>query len=296
MIGGYAIPMIYLIDGHNLIGKLADIALSDPDDEEKLIRRLQDWRRIDPRRKIDLYFDAGPAGGLGDLMGGKGIAVHFSRVGQSADDLIKRKLNQVRNPQEYSLVTSDREILAVSRRCRIGYVLSEEFAALMAEELSGRAALEEAPPADPGESEEIELPAEEVAHWLSLFDKAPRPQREVRPEPLPTPVSKPRPESLKPPTADELKNGLADLSGSELASWMALFAKQPEKPPAEPASQDRPASSAPELTAPPVSSKPPADSTPADSTDSTIDERGLLDAAEVEEWLRLFGEETADPD
>ncbi len=33
--------MHYLIDGHNLIAQISDISLDDPDDEAKLVLRLE---------------------------------------------------------------------------------------------------------------------------------------------------------------------------------------------------------------------------------------------------------------
>ena len=35
--------MFYLIDGHNLIGQLADIDLDDPNDESLLVQKLNGW-------------------------------------------------------------------------------------------------------------------------------------------------------------------------------------------------------------------------------------------------------------
>ena len=94
--------MIYLIDGHNLIGKMPDIQLSDPDDEEKLVTRLQSWTRLDRKRKIQVVFDAGQHGGFGDLLSGLNVQVRFSRMGQTADSILIRQIKDIRNPQTHA--------------------------------------------------------------------------------------------------------------------------------------------------------------------------------------------------
>ncbi|HFC11885.1 MAG TPA: hypothetical protein ENJ56_03500, partial [Anaerolineae bacterium] len=54
--------MNYLIDGHNLIGKIADIQLSDPDDEAKLLLRLINWAAVGKNRRVIVVFDGGVPG------------------------------------------------------------------------------------------------------------------------------------------------------------------------------------------------------------------------------------------
>ena len=53
--------MTYLIDGHNLIGKIPWIDLSSSDDEDELIKLLQEFARI-RRKKIEVFFDQAPPG------------------------------------------------------------------------------------------------------------------------------------------------------------------------------------------------------------------------------------------
>ena len=64
--------MPYLIDGHNLIGSLPGLSLADPEDERKLLDRLQGYARRSRRRMI-VFFDQGNPiyrnprrGGVGD--------------------------------------------------------------------------------------------------------------------------------------------------------------------------------------------------------------------------------------
>lgn len=55
--------MALLIDGHNLIGKTPWIDLGALDDEDELIRLLQEYARI-RRKKIEVYFDQLRSGAL----------------------------------------------------------------------------------------------------------------------------------------------------------------------------------------------------------------------------------------
>ncbi len=55
--------MHYLIDGHNLIAKLPDVNLSDPDDEIQLVLKLRQWTAVSAKRVVTVFFDGGIPGG-----------------------------------------------------------------------------------------------------------------------------------------------------------------------------------------------------------------------------------------
>lgn len=218
--------MIYLVDGHNLIGKMPDIDLADLDDEAKLTRRLQSWSGNSVKRKVELFFDSGSLGGYAPHLSGLGVTVQFARVGQTADELIMRRLKKVRNAQAFTLVTSDREIIAVAKKRRVGYVLSEEFVALLALERVGErgdtAVADDPIDVDAGEAEHPELDTAEVASWLAVFGDTPT-------EPLPklkrqkrTEAALPSQKEVRPASLAEQKEG-AGLTAEELAEWLRLF-------------------------------------------------------------------------
>lgn len=248
--------MIFLVDGHNLIGKLPDIQLSDPDDEQKLVTRLNDWCLLDKRRKIMVFFDAGEFGGLGDMLSRPTVRVQFSRVGQTADSVIVNYLQAIKNPQEFTLVTSDREIIYAARKRRVGYILSEEFSVLLAEELGPlKASGETGEPADQSEKgaeAEVDVSDDEVQTWLKAFEKAPHRAPDVHIVHLPPRETKTnitndlddgrnrsngpkkKPKVIDP---DKLKEGEAELSKADMDEWIALFGdekvrqqKENEKP------------------------------------------------------------------
>ena len=240
--------MIYLIDGHNLIGKLPDIKLSDPDDEEKLVRKLSAWVQQDYRRKIQLFFDSGEYGGLGNTLSAPTIRVQFSRVGQTADSVIIKFMEGVKNPQEFTLVSSDREIIFAARKKRIGYILSEEFAVLMAEDVQDVDDEGEPKEKEQGTEEEVEVSDAEIQTWMNAFKNAPHRSPDVHFVPIPKKPTnldasnnpkeaKAQKKVAKQKNFDKLKEGDSALSKDDLEEWMNLFGdetlrqqKQNDKP------------------------------------------------------------------
>ena len=269
--------MIYLIDGHNLIGKMGDIRLADPNDEEKLVRRLHNWAGGDRKRRIELFFDSGDFGGWHTPISAPGIRLYYAKPGQRADDLLIRALRVIKNPQAYTLITSDNEILAAARKRRVGYILSEEFVALMTAELSARAAPPPEPiPADPSTAPQPEIRPEDVAEWLAYFGDVP----ESGPPPLPAPP--PAEETAVPPPTPRQRKEEPVISEAELADWLAVFGDVPEtglenRPPPIPQLAPDP---------PPAPGKPaPPKRPPAKQKFSTE----KLSNDEINEWLTLFG-------
>ncbi len=159
--------MHYLIDGHNLIAKMPDIQLSDPDDEEQLIVRLRRWLAATPKRRATVYFDGGLPGGRAPHFSGPGLNVIFASAGQEADGLLVRRIRKAHNPPEYTLVTADRAILSEAERRKMPVVDSSTFASWLVDEArSGGGAAPQ-----PEVKEAPRLDADEVAEWLELFSK-----------------------------------------------------------------------------------------------------------------------------
>lgn len=130
--------MSYIIDGHNLIGILPDIHLSQPDDEERLLARLQSHRARIGGRAMVVFFDSGPlpialpAAPAGRLPAAPGVEVRFSRPGQTADDAIIAYLAASRQPGQYAVVTNDLELTNRARAAGASVLTATEFAAGMA--------------------------------------------------------------------------------------------------------------------------------------------------------------------
>jgi predicted RNA-binding protein with PIN domain len=152
--------MAILIDGHNLIGKILDLRLDDPDDEEQLLIRLRAYRARTGKRLV-VYFDPGVTYQSPARWSKGGISVRQAGTGQHADDLIIRDLRRHHNPRELTVVTSDRAIQKVAQQHHARVIDAATFAG----ELSHPQKEEDAPEMPP-------LPEEEIQEWLAIFGKS----------------------------------------------------------------------------------------------------------------------------
>lgn len=154
--------MPFLIDGHNLIGAMPDLHLADPDDEARLVERLQ---RLALRtgRRIMVVFDRGAPGGALDRTSRGGVTVRFASSGVTADALLIRIIQAERNPRGLIVVSSDRRVQEAARRHGAQVWSSPAFVAYL------RRALGAAEPAAPGSAEKPEADAEGLEYWLRLF-------------------------------------------------------------------------------------------------------------------------------
>lgn len=159
--------MHYLIDGHNLIARMDGISLSDPDDEEQLVRRLQRWMAAGRKRRITLYFDGGLPGGPARHLSTGSMKVIFASVGREADSLIIRRIGKVRNAPEFTVVSSDNAIVAAARGRGMPVIDADRFAAMVDEEGEER----RKPGHEPTLKEDPQLDQNELAAWLDIFDK-----------------------------------------------------------------------------------------------------------------------------
>ena len=288
--------MHYLIDGHNLIAKMAGIDLADPDDEAQLVLRLRSWTAASRKRRVTVYFDGGLPGGPAHDLSGSRLKVIFASAGRSADDLILRQIRKIKNPPEATVVTGDREILIAAERRKMPAILSETFA----EQLEKEAA-ERARPEPPEQPDEPSLSEEEIAYWLDRFGPEPeallrsrreRPRRKRPRKPGATSSQRGAEEpDQRPPMRDprELKESGAPLTEEEVEQWLEMFGPEPQGPDAP--DEAGPSDAAEELRRRRQQRrrqkrKPPR---PADE----MKESGApLTDDEVDEWLDIF----ADPD
>lgn len=138
--------MPYIIDGHNLIGVLPDIHLSQPDDEARLLARLRTFRARSGGRSMLVFFDSGPAappsqtatsGHVTDLSS-PGVQVRFAVAGQTADDAIVAYLQaraqpgHTDPPGQYAVVTNDQGLSWRVRGAGASVLSASEFAAKLA--------------------------------------------------------------------------------------------------------------------------------------------------------------------
>ena len=155
--------MTYIIDGHNLIGKIRDIDLAQMDDEEILISRMQEFCRLQ-QKNVELYFDGAPPGKGGTRSLGR-LKVFFVRSRSDADTQIIRRLHQLGNAaKNWIVVTSDRKIQNEARNVYADVIPSEDFARKMRQpaqrkvrKVKGKARIEP------------KRPSAEVREYMQLF-------------------------------------------------------------------------------------------------------------------------------
>lgn len=151
--------MRYIIDGHNLIGALPDLALDDPDDEAKLVQRLRSFAAR-TGRGCTVIFDHGLPGGRSALSN-RAVQVVFASMRSSADRVLRERIKKLPEPRAWTVVTSDAEVLGFARHRRLQTLSSAQFAALLERPQSLAR--------DPGENPHAQSSAEEIEEWLAVF-------------------------------------------------------------------------------------------------------------------------------
>ncbi len=151
--------MTYMIDGHNLIGKLPDISLDDPNDEALLVQKLTGFTARTGKTCL-VVFDHGLPGGS-SRMSTRNVQVVFASGRSSADRVMVERIYKIQDIKGWVIVTSDNDVMSRARRRGMETMHSEEFALLL-----------EAPPPkveDIGESPDVNISTAEVDEWLNIF-------------------------------------------------------------------------------------------------------------------------------
>jgi predicted RNA-binding protein with PIN domain len=153
--------MALLIDGHNLIPKIPGIDLSDPDDEDQLIKIIQEYCRL-RRKKATIYFDQAPAG-MGGIKHYGSVRVNYIQKGRTADEAIIDRLRKLgKRAQNMIVVSSDHQIQTAARAVHARVISSEDFAG------AWRSLISEEPSLDPRNKT---LTEQELADWEAIFNQ-----------------------------------------------------------------------------------------------------------------------------
>lgn len=154
--------MHYLIDGHNLIGQLPDIDLTDPNDEALLVQKLSGWASR-TRHNVVVVFDNGLPGGTSRLSNGR-VKVIFAPPDTSADSVMRRRIYGLNPPQDWVVVSDDHQIQVAARARRMTVRRSTDFAVELLAPPEARK--KPTPDLDP----DVRVPEREVVAWLKEFD------------------------------------------------------------------------------------------------------------------------------
>jgi predicted RNA-binding protein with PIN domain len=236
--------MHYLIDGHNLIAKIPDLSLDQEHDELELALKLKSWASASRKRQLTVVFDKGMLGGMARMLSNRDVTVIFAPQGQTADSLLIGRIKQVKNPPEYTLVSSDQQIIAAAKKRKMRHILSEEFVERLGydERLIVQSEAVEAS----DKPDDAVLSEAEVNEWLDLFGPVPE-RPKTPPKRLKKKPAAPAPEPSKPKKRQPLtaaKSGDRELDEQEVAEWLALFGpvveREPTPPPAEKPSKPAP--------------------------------------------------------
>jgi len=152
--------MPYLIDGHNLIPKIPGLSLKDMDDENGLIQVLQGFAS-QHKTRVEVYFDQAPAGQAGSRSFGV-VKAHFVRKDSTADKAMIKRLAQLgKEAKNWTVVTSDREILVEAKSAHSKVLRSADFAALL---------LSMGSTGELDNKDTPEVSSRDVDYWLDQFN------------------------------------------------------------------------------------------------------------------------------
>ncbi|UCG26347.1 MAG: NYN domain-containing protein, partial [Chloroflexota bacterium] len=162
------------------------------------------------------------------------VEVIFAPEGQTADALLISRIRRAVNPPEYTLISSDRQVLAVARERSMRHIPAKVFAERLAEAGRQEMTVENAP--SPDEADDSDLSQEEVAEWLALFESAPRVESPPKQPQLKSKATdesstvdrkRSRPEETRDPAT--LKDGARQLSDDEVDAWLRLFSRDDQE-------------------------------------------------------------------
>jgi len=119
--------MAYLIDGNNLLGRIAPHELRERTGRDGLVVRLLAFQRV-TRARIHLVFDGNPEPTPTDVPVNAKFVVHYPGEGQSADDVIRDMIARQTDKRRFFVVSSDRAIRELAKKSGLEAVTSEVFA------------------------------------------------------------------------------------------------------------------------------------------------------------------------
>ncbi len=157
--------MPYIIDGNNLIGSSPDISLDDKDSRKKIIYILKKYQEV-KNNNIIVIFDGEPDIILNRENLKNKFTIIYPKYGDSADDEIKKIINNYNNFKDVILVSSDRELKTYAKKkgARIINSIEFYFEVKRVYHINGKKEKLK-------KRINIEISEKEVDSWMKIFDK-----------------------------------------------------------------------------------------------------------------------------
>ena len=119
--------MAYLIDGNNLLGRIAPHELREKGGRDGLVVRLLAFQRV-TRARIHLVFDGNPEQTPTDVPVNPKFTIHYPGAGGSADDVIRDMIARQTDRRRFFVVSSDRALRDLAKKSGLEQVTSDVFA------------------------------------------------------------------------------------------------------------------------------------------------------------------------
>lgn len=271
--------MPFLIDGHNLISQLDDLELSDPDDEAKLVLKLRGFAAR-TRKKCTVIFDQGLPGGSSALTT-YSVAVIFASANQTnADRIIRERISTIPDAPNWTVVSSDNEVLDNARIAGMRPMRCNVFAQLLNRPTQ--------PDVHKGLQANVMVSEQEIQEWMDLFGIDDTDELTETP---PRRTQRPQKKTPKRPTPTR-KSIKSAQKRSEVDEWLAAFGAEDE------IGQLNGAPDAPDPRRRPPTRKRRRDDAQKDTTpakpraeDAPTTPQKPTGAGDVDGWLAVFGSE-----
>jgi predicted RNA-binding protein with PIN domain len=155
--------MHYLIDGHNLLAKMATIEIGETNGEAELVLLLRRWTAGRRNRKVSIVFDGGLPGGAHRGLSTNPVKVIFAPKDRTADDLLIAQIRKMHNPSEFTIVTDDRAVIKEGQARKAVLLSSVTFART----------LDDIDSKDDGRDSADDPPLNDadIDEWLKLFNQ-----------------------------------------------------------------------------------------------------------------------------
>lgn len=119
--------MAYLIDGNNLLGRIAPDELRERSGRDGLVVKLLAFQRV-TRTRIHLVFDGNPERDRTEVSVNPKFTILYPGEGQSADDVIEDVIRRLTDRRRFFVVSSDRAVREFAKENGVTPVTSELFA------------------------------------------------------------------------------------------------------------------------------------------------------------------------